>query len=62
MENLRNRCNIKLITSEEQFIKWTAKPSFQRSTCTIFNENLTAIHRIKETLKLNNPSYVGFVY
>ena len=57
MENLRNRCSIKLVTTREQFLKWAAKPTFQRSV--IFNENLTAIHRIKESLKLNKPSYVG---
>ena len=57
MENLRNRCSIKLVTTKEQFTKWAAKPSFQRSS--IFNENLAAIHRIKESLKLNKPSYVG---
>ena len=54
MENLRNRCSITLVTTKKQFHKWTAKPTFQRST--IFNENLTAI---KEVLKLNKPSYVG---
>ena len=57
MENLRNRCSIKLVTTREQFLKWAAKPTFQRSV--IFNENLTAIHKIKESLKLNKPSYVG---
>ena len=57
MENLRNRYSIKLVSTKEQFTKWAAKPSFQRST--IFNENLAAIHKIKESLKLNKPSYVG---
>ena len=37
MENLRNRCSIKLVTTREQFLKWAAKPTFQRSV--IFNEN-----------------------
>ena len=57
MENLRNRCSIKLVTTKDQFLKWVAKPTFQRSV--IYNENLTAIHRIKESLKLNKPSFVG---
>ena len=57
MENLRNRCSIKLVTTKDQFLKWVAKPTFQRSV--IYNENLTAILRIKESLKLNKPSFVG---
>ena len=57
MENLRNRCSIKLVTTKDQLLKWVAKPTFQRSV--IYNENLTAILRIKESLKLNKPSFVG---
>ena len=60
MENLRNRCSIKLVTTKEQFTKWAAKPSFQRSS--IFNDNLAAIHKIKESLKLNKPFTSGCVY
>ena len=57
MENLYKRCNVKLITTKKQLIKETAKPTFQSSK--IFNENLVAIKKIKESLYLNKPSYVG---
>ena len=57
MENLRNRCSIKLVTTKDQLIKWGAKPTYKRSV--IYNENLSAILRIKESLMLNKPSYVG---
>ena len=57
MENLRNRCSIKLVTTKDQLLKWVAKPTFQRSV--IYNENLTAILRTKESIKLNKPSFVG---
>ena len=57
MENLRNRYSIKLVTTKDQLLKWAAKPTFQRSV--IYNENLTAILRIKDSLKLNKPSFVG---
>ena len=33
-----------------------AKPTY--ISC-IFNENLVAVHKIKETLTLNRPAYVG---
>ena len=57
MENLRNRCSIKLVTTKDQLLKWGAKPTYKRSV--IYNENLSAILRIKESLILNKPSYVG---
>ena len=28
-------------------------------SCKIFNEDLVAVHKIKETLTLNRPAYVG---
>ena len=34
-----------------------AKPTYVSSN--IFNENLVAVHKIKETLTLNRPAYVG---
>ena len=57
MENLRNRCSIKLVTTKDQLLKWVAKPTFQRSV--IYNEKLTATLRTKESIKLNKPSFVG---
>ena len=57
MENIRNRVNIKLITSEENALKLIAKPSFDRRT--IFSENLIAVHLRKTKLFFNKPIYVG---
>ena len=37
--------------------KLTSKPTYVSSK--IFNENLMAVHKIKETLTLNRPAYVG---
>ena len=57
MENLRKRQDIKLITDEEDLLRWASKPSFISSK--IFNEDLVAVHKTKTTLTLNRPAYVG---
>ena len=57
MENLRKRQDIKIVTDEEQLLKWASRPSF--ISCKIFNEDLVAVHKIKPTLTLNRPAYVG---
>ena len=57
MENLRNRVDVRLITDEKKLVKWASRPTFVSSK--IFNENLVAVHKVKEVLKLNKPSYVG---
>ena len=41
----------------KKLIKLTSKPTYLSSK--IFNENLVAVHKIKESLLLNRPSYVG---
>ena len=35
----------------------TSKPTYVSSK--IFNENLVAVHKIKESLTLNRPAYIG---
>ena len=57
MENLRKRVNVKLVTNEKKLDNLTSKPTFVSSKR--FNENLMAVHKIKETLTLNRPAYVG---
>ena len=57
MENLRKRCNVKLVTDEKQLLKLSSKPTFVSSK--IFNENLVAVNSKLERLKLDKPSYVG---
>ena len=56
MENLRKRVDIRLVTNEK-LLKLTSKPTYVSSK--IFNENLVAVHKIKEILTLNRPAYVG---
>ena len=57
MENIRKRVDVKLLTNKQQLLRWASKPTFVNSK--IFNENLVAIHKIKEQIKLNKPAYVG---
>ena len=57
MENLRKWVDVRLMTNEKKQDKLTSKPTYVSSK--IFNENLMAVHKIKETLTLNRPAYVG---
>ena len=57
MENIRKRVDVRLVTSKEKLLKLASKPTYVSSK--IFNENLVAVHKIKETLTLNRPAYVG---
>ena len=56
MENLRKRVDIRPETNEKKLYKLTSKPTFVSSK--VFNENLMAVHKVKETLTLNRPAYV----
>ena len=49
--------DVRLITDEKKLLKYTSKPTYVSSK--IFNENLVAVHKIKETLTLNRSAYVG---
>ncbi|XP_072025373.1 uncharacterized protein [Amphiura filiformis] len=57
MENIRNRVNVHLVNSEHKAIKLAAKPNYER--CTIFDENLIAVHMKKIKLYFNKPIYLG---
>ena len=57
MENLRKRVDIRLVTNEKKLLKLTTKATYVSSK--IFNENLVAVHKIKEALILNRLAYVG---
>ena len=57
LENIRNRVDIRLITSNKVAQKLTAKPNYDR--CTIFDEKLIAIYMKKTTLYFNKPVYLG---
>ena len=57
MENLQKRVDVRLVTNEKKLLKLTSKPTYVSSK--ILNENLVAVHKIKETLTLNRPANVG---
>ena len=57
MENIRNRVNVKLVNTGEQFKKLTAKPNYKSRK--IFNENLVSVHMKKTSLTMNKPVYLG---
>ena len=57
MENLHKRVDVRLVTNDKKLDKLTSKPTFISSK--IFNENLMAVHEVKETLTLNRLAYVG---
>ena len=57
MENIRKRVDVRLVTDEKKLLKMASKPTYVSSK--IFTENLVAVHKIKETLTLNRPAYVG---
>ena len=56
--NLRKRQNISLINDATKLNDLVKKPNFVSSK--IFNENLVAVHNIKQKLYMNQPIYVGF--
>ena len=57
-KTMENFCkHVRLVTNEKKLDKLTSKPTFVSSK--IFNENLMAVHKVKETLTLNRPAYVG---
>ena len=57
MENLRKRVDVRLVTNEKKPDKLTSKPAYVSSK--IFNENVMAVHKVKETFTLNRPAFVG---
>ena len=57
MENIRNRVNIKLVNTGEQFKKLTAKPNYDGRK--ILSENLVSVHMKKTSLTMNKPVYLG---
>ena len=56
LENIRNRVDIRLISSDKVAKKLAAKPN--NDHCTIFDENLVAVHIKKTKLNINKPVYL----
>ena len=57
LENIRNRVDILLISSDKEAQKLTAKLNYD--DCTIFDESLLALHMKKTKLEFNKPGYLG---
>ena len=57
MENIRNRVNVKLVNTGEQFKKLTAMPNYESRK--IFNENLVSVHMKNTSLTMDKPVYLG---
>lgn len=57
MENVRNRVDIRLINNKSQYLKLTAKPTFE--SCQVYDENLVAVQLRKTRTILDKPIYVG---
>ena len=58
MENLRKRINVRFVNNEQDFLKYTSKPTYV--THKLFDKDFAAIHEIKPVLMLNKAIYVGF--
>ena len=56
-ENLRKRVDVRLVTDQNKLSKLASKPTYVNSK--IFTEDLVVAGKIKETLKLDRPAYVG---
>ena len=57
MENLRNRIDVELVSTEKDYLKCTSKPSYIAHK--IFDNNLVAILKSKLALKLSKVTYIG---
>ena len=58
LENIRNHKDIRLVNNRESASRYANKPNFHH--CTIFDENLIAVHMKRTKLVLNKPIYLGF--
>ena len=57
LENITNRVDIQLISTDKVAQKLATKPNYE--CCTIFDENLIAVHMKKTKLHFNKPVYLG---
>ncbi|XP_022778592.1 uncharacterized protein LOC111320169, partial [Stylophora pistillata] len=57
MENIRKRVDVRLVTREEKAKKLANKVNFKH--CTIFSEDLCAMHMRKTQILFNKPLYLG---
>lgn len=55
-ENIRKRVDVRLVMDKNKLSKLASKPTYVNNK--IFNEDLVAVHKIKETLTLDWPAYL----
>ena len=58
MKNLRKRISVRLVNNENDFLKYTSRPT--HIIHKIFGKKYAAILEIKSVLRLNKPIYVGY--
>ena len=59
MENIRKHSNIKLVTTEEKYLRTVMKPNFKSGV--LFGENLMGCEMGKIKVVMNKPVYLGQV-
>ena len=57
MENIRKHRNIKLVTTEEKYLRMVMKPNFKSGV--LFGENLMGCEMSKIKVVMNKPVYLG---
>ena len=57
MENVRKRMNVRLVNSEEDFLKYTSRPTYIGYKK--IGKDYAAIHETKPVLILRKPIYIG---
>ena len=57
IKNFTNKVDVRMVNNKNDYFRWTSKSTYV--TQEIFDNNLVAIHKIKITLTLNKPAYVG---
>ena len=57
MENVREHINFELVDTPERYAKCVNNPTFKNRH--IINESLVGVEKLRETVKLNKPIYVG---
>ena len=57
MEKLRNRIDVKLLSTKRDYLKWASRPNY--TSCKIYDNDLVVIRKNKGILKLNKPAYIG---
>ena len=55
MENLKNKIDVRLLSNEEDYLKWTSKARYISQKT--FDNNLVAVFKNKIKLTLRKPAY-----